>query len=247
METLVGGLRAVELLYRGIREFETGETTFLQSKTRLNTPSLGTIMPESYRGVAELSDQAITLFELELTQVLETGIRLRERDFYYKWISLYMPMRFLGSSSAQNWLMQMMDTAEMDTNRICFELPPDLLVEGERKHMNNVEQLRNRGFHFLMPEFGGTSCPLMKLALYPVDYVMMSQEIIGYLNKGDRGSLAVDSVVNFIDGLGAEPIADGVSTSNQAELLYRSKCRYGAGNLAGKYVQERYLRKKKDE
>ncbi len=247
METLVGGLRAVELLYRGIREFETGETTFLQSKTRLNTPSLGTIMPESFRGVAELSDQCITLFELELTQALEAGIRLRERDFYYKWISVYMPMRFLGSSSAQTWLMQMMDTAEMDTNRVCFELSPDLLVNGEKKHMNNVELLRNRGFHFLMTEFGGASCPLMRLGLYPVDYVMMSQEIIGYLNKGERGLLSVDSVVSFIEGLGAEPIADGVTTSNQAELLYRSKCRYGAGALSGKYVQERYLRKRKED
>ena len=81
-ETKVGGLRAVELYYRGIREFESGETTFLQSKTRLNTPDLGTMMPEAYRKVAELSTQCLTLFDFELQQLTETIKSLQDRDFY---------------------------------------------------------------------------------------------------------------------------------------------------------------------
>ena len=72
LETKVGGLRAVDMYYRGIREFESGEISFLQSKTRLNTPDLGTLMPETYRKVAELSNQCVSLFELELTQLFET-------------------------------------------------------------------------------------------------------------------------------------------------------------------------------
>ena len=38
--TKVGGLRAVDMKFRGIREFEFGELQFLQSKTKLNTPDL---------------------------------------------------------------------------------------------------------------------------------------------------------------------------------------------------------------
>ncbi len=247
METLVGGLRAVELQFRGIREFETGETAFYQSRTRLNTPKLGTLMPENFRGVAEMSDQCMSLFELEITQMLEAAIKLREREIFYRWVSVYMPMRFLGSSGAEKWLMQMMDTAEMDTNRLCFELSPDILLEGNVSHSKAVTQLRNRGFHFMITQFGGTSSPLMKLSLFPVDFVMMSQEIIGYLGKSERAGLAVNSIVDFIAGMGATAIADGVSTVAQAEALYQSQCHFGAGSLAGRYVGERYIRRKKEE
>ena len=244
-ETKVGGLRAVELYYRGIREFESGETVFLQSKTRLNTPDLGTMMPETYRKVAELSNQCMTLFDFELKQLTDTIKSLQEREFYFRWISVYMPLRFLESRGAQQKLMNVMDETETDTNRICFELNPEILLQGNSRHSMMIEQLRNRGFHFMIPDFGGINTPLMKLALFPVDYVMMSQEVNGYLGKGQRSLAAVSSVVDFIDGMGANAIADGVSSAEQAEQLFQANCKYGAGSLTGKFVAERYLRNKK--
>ena len=243
--TKVGGLRAVEMQFRIIREFDTGETAFIQSKTRLNTPGLGTLMPETYRKVAELSNQCLTLFDFELMQAAETIKNLQERDFYFRWVSVYMPSRYLESKGAQQKLMNSMDDLQTDTNRICFELSPGILYEGGNRHSMMIEQLRNRGFHFMITDFGGSNSPLMRLAYFPVDFVMMSQEINGYLNKGERSLSAVGSIVDFIDGMGATAIADGVSNAEQAELLYQAECKYGAGSLAGKYMAERYIRNKK--
>ena len=69
-QTDVGGNRAVEMFFRSIREIETGSLAFFQSKTRLNTPGLGILMPENFRDVAELSNQCLSLFELELRRAL---------------------------------------------------------------------------------------------------------------------------------------------------------------------------------
>ena len=247
IETKVGGLRAVELYYRGIREFESGDTTFLQSKTRLNTPGMGTLMPETFRKVAELSNQCVSLFELELKQCIETVKSLLEKDFYFRWISVYMPLRYLETKNVQQKLMDTMDEMSTDTNRICFEVAPELLLHGTNVHRNVIEQLRNRGFHFMLTDFGGINSPLMKLAYFPVDYVMLSQEIIGYLNKDDRSLSAVSSIVDFVEGMEADVIADGVSNVDQAEQLFKSHIRFGAGSLVGRYVTERYLKRKKSE
>ena len=247
IETKVGGLRAVELYYRGIREFESGDTTFLQSKTRLNTPGMGTLMPETFRKVAELSNQCVSLFELELKQCIETVKSLLEKDFYFRWISVYMPLRYLETKNVQQKLMDTMDEMSTDTNRICFEVAPELLLHGTNVHRNVIEQLRNRGFHFMLTDFGGINSPLMKLAYFPVDYVMLSQEIIGYLNKDDRSLSAVSSIVDFVEGMEADVIADGVSNIDQAEQLFKSHIRFGAGSLVGRYVTERYLKRKKSE
>ncbi len=243
----VGGLRAIELIYRGIREFESGETTFLQSKTRLNTPDHGTLMPESFRKVAELSNQCVSLFDLEFRQLLETIKTLQEREYYFRWISVYMPLKVLGEKGFQAKLMTKMDDFGIDTNKVCFEISPDLLIKGDGSHSTAIEHLRNRGFHFMITEFGGMNSPLMRLAYFPVDFVQLSTELVGYLREDDRTQAAVTSIIDFIDGLGAQPIADGVSKAEQAEMLFRSQCKYCAGPLAGKYMAERYLRRKKDE
>ena len=245
--TRVGGLRAVEMYYRGIREFESGDITFVQSKTRLNTPGMGTLMPETFRKVAELSNQCVSLFELEIRQAIDTIKSLQEKEFYFRWLSLYMPLRYLETKSVQQKLMDLMDETETDTNRLCFELSPELLLNGTNVHSTVIEQLRNRGFHFMLTDFGGINSPLMKLAYFPVDYVMLSQEMISYLGKDERSLSAVSSIVDFIEGMEADVIADGVANLEQAEQLFKARVRFGAGSLAGRYMTERYLRRKKAE
>ena len=240
----VGGLRAVEMYYRGIREIETGSVVFFQSRTRLNTPGLGTLIPENYREVAELTNQCLTLFDLELAQGLEAERNFRDRDFFFQWISVYMPIRFLLEKGAESKLMRRMEAVGLDTNRVCFELPSKLLTEGNAQHARAIGNLRNLGFHFLLTGFGGSNSPLMKLSDFPVDYVMLSQEIIAYLGKTDRAASAVKSIVEFVSQLGAEPVADGVANAAQAEALYEAQCRYISGALAGKYTLERYIRKR---
>ncbi len=245
-QTLVGGLRAVEMFFRAIREIESGDTAFFQSATRLNTPGLGTLPPDSYREVAELSSQCISLFELEMAQILSALKKFNDRDIYYKWLSFYMPPAYLLERGAEQKLIAIMDENEVDTNRICFELPPKILTEGNKRHARNIENLRNRGFHFMLQGFGQSGTPMLKLSEFPVDYVLLSQEMNSYLGKSERSQSAVSAMVDFANGLGATTIADGVTTATQAEALFQAGCTYVAGPLAGKYVLERYVRKKND-
>ena len=158
-----------------------------------------------------------------------------------------MPLRYLETKSVQQKLMDLMDETETDTNRLCFELSPELLLNGTNVHSTVIEQLRNRGFHFMLTDFGGINSPLMKLAYFPVDYVMLSQEMISYLGKDERSLSAVSSIVDFIEGMEADVIADGVANLEQAEQLFKARVRFGAGSLAGRYMTERYLRRKKAE
>ena len=243
-QTDVGGNRAVEMFFRSIREIETGTLAFFQSKTRLNTPGLGTLMPENFRDVAELSNQCLSLFELELRQCLEAEKKFKERDFFYKWVSVYMPPNYLLERGAEQRMLNYVEDNDTDPNRLCFEIPLKILTEGTVKHARVIENLRNRGFHFLLTGFGGSNSPLMKLSEFPVDYVMLSQEVTMYIGKNERSNAAVHSIVEFVGGLGADPIADGISTANQAEALFEADCRYVAGSLAGKYTLERYVRKR---
>ena len=247
VQTLVDGLRAVELYYRPIRESSSGHTSFIQTQTRLNTPGLGVLTPENFRDVSEITNQCLTLFELEFAQTLESVIKFTDKDIMFNWMSVYMPTDYMRDIRAERAIMESCRKAEVHTNKICFCVSSKLLEEKDGRVAIVMRNLRNRGFHFMLTDFGSDSCPMMKLSEFPVDFVMLSPEVTQFLGKSERSDGAVKSIVEFIGEMDATAIADGVQNSIQAEKFFSFGCNYTAGSLAGKYVGERYFRKKKDE
>ncbi len=240
------GVRAIELQYRVIREISTGQAAAFQTQTRLNSPKLGVLTPDKFRDVSEITNQAVRLFVLELIQALEAHNTFVERELNFNWISLYMPVKFLKEPRAEKTLLEYFSRYNVPTSRICFELSEKLLEETDGQVSTVIQQMRNRGFHFMLTNFGGNTCPMMRLSDFSVDYVMLSPEVSNYIGKGERSDNAVKSIIGFVNELGAEPVADGVFNSHQAETLYSFECAYCAGSLSGKYMAERYVRRRSD-
>ena len=245
--TTVNGVRAVELFYRIIRDISSGNCAFYQSQTRLNTPGMGTLMPENFRDTAEITTQCIRLFELEYVQTLEAINKFIEREILFQWVSVYMPVKFLLQHEADKRIYDLATRFKVTPSKLCFALPVKLLNEENPVVSAAIKALRNHGFHFMLTDFGSAGCPLMKLSDYEVDYVVLSTEVTGYLGKSERSDSAVKSLIDFVRGLDVEPIADGVTGSAQAEKLYEFECMYCAGPLSGKYVAERYVRRRSDQ
>ncbi len=243
----VDGVRAVELNYRVIREIASGSPAFYQSQTHLNSPKLGVLMPEAFREVAEMSAQCLSLFALELVQALDAVNTFTERELNFGWLSVYMPVWFLKEKRAEKNVLEQCEKHRIATNKICFELSDKLLAEDDGTAAAAIVNMRNRGFHFMLTDFGGNACPMMRLSNFNVDYVMLSPEVANYIGRDERSDSAVKSIIGFVDDMGCEPIADGVFNSRQAEKLHELECTYCAGSLAGKYMAERYVRQRNDD
>jgi EAL domain-containing protein (putative c-di-GMP-specific phosphodiesterase class I) len=98
----------------------------------------------------------------------------------------------------------------------------------------------------MLTGFGGSYCPMMRLSNFSVDYVMLSPEVANYIGRDERSDNAVKSIISFVNDIGSEPVADGVFNSRQAEMLYSFECSYCAGSLSGKYVTEKYVKRRTD-
>ena len=238
----VGGVRAVELEYRPIRDISSGRTAFYQTRTLLNSPKLGVMMPEVFREVAEMSSQCLSLFVLEYIQLLEAVKKFTEREIVFSWLSVYMPVRFLGHENAEKKLIEYSDLYEVPANRVCFELPVSLLTDSPDSAPAVLRNIRNRGYHFMLSGFGGSSA-MMRIAEFDVDHVLFSPSVIADLGRDERSDTAVKSMTGFFSALDCTAVPDGVSTSRQAEKLYELECTYCAGPLAGSYTKERYVRR----
>ena len=246
LQTTVNGVRAIQLQYRTIREIATGRSAFCQSRTQINSPGFGTLMPENFREVAEVTKQCIELFRLELIQLIEAVKRFADRDMSFGWVSVYMPVRFLMAADSDKVLMTFCEKKEIATNQLCFALSGKLLTEGDEGSAVALKNLRNRGFHFMLTDFAADGCQLMRLADYPVDYVMMSPQVTHYIGRSERADSAVQAVIDFVEDLDAKAIADGVVNIRQAETLHEAGCSFCAGTLAGGFLPETEVRARQD-
>jgi EAL domain-containing protein (putative c-di-GMP-specific phosphodiesterase class I) len=244
--TTVGGLRAIELQYRVIRNIATGAPAFFQSRTQLNTPGLGTLMPENFRKVADMSSQGTELFLLELTQAIQAHLLFTEREMQFDWLSVYMPVHYLQQIACDRVLMEKCRKYELPYNRLCFAMPETLLLEKDNIAAKTIRILHGYGFHFMLTNFGSRNSPVLRLADFPVDYVLLSPELTHFLSRDQRAHNAVGSVVSLVNDIGAVPIADGVMASHQAEMFHEFGCTYCAGDLAGKYLPEEEIRRNTD-
>ena len=236
LQTTVGGLRAVELRYRPVREIATGRTAFFQSRTQLNTPELGTLMPEVFRDAAEFSGQSRKLFPLELLQLLEGVNAFAAKDILLDWHSVQMPLRILHDANLPEFLSTAVETAGTVPGRVCFSYPEEILSKADAEAVKTMTKLRQIGFHLLLCGFGESGCPFMRLSEIPFDFVMISPAITQYIGKGERSEQAVKAIISFVEEIGCQAIADGVRNSTHAEALYGYGCSYCAGSLAGNYT-----------
>jgi EAL domain-containing protein (putative c-di-GMP-specific phosphodiesterase class I) len=131
-------------------------------------------------------------------------------------------------------------------DKVCFEFSVALLDEKDSRCANSIHSLRQAGYHTMLTEVGGDSCPMMKLAAYNLDYIMLDGVISAMIGKGERADSCVKSMIAFVNDYGAEAIAADVSDGDTAETLSDFDCLYYTGDYAGNFVLERYIRRKAD-
>ena len=242
----VDGIRAVELFYRPVRNTENDNLEFFQTQMRLNGPTMGTLMPEDFVPVMELSEQCVYVFRLGLVQLLQAIEKFISREIEFNWASIYMPVRFLKRIDAVKSVSNYCEKFNISANKVCFEMSVDLLNETDGRAAENMNALRKKGFHFILENFGGDNCPILKLADFNVDFVLLDNSVIRILDNGERSDSCVNSLVNFVNDLNAEPVAENIFSDIQKEKLNDFGCSYYTGEKAGKFIAERYVRKRKD-
>jgi EAL domain-containing protein (putative c-di-GMP-specific phosphodiesterase class I) len=179
-----------------------------------------------------------------MVQILQAVKKFTDRDLSFGWISVYMPLRLLRRPDCLRIVNEAVQKQKVAPDKICFELSLALLDEKDSRCADSIRELRRQGYHILLTEVGSDSCPMMKLAAFNLDYIMLDSSVIRMLGRGEKADLCVKSMIAFINEYGAEPIACGVESDEINERLYDYECSYYAGDFAGNFVLERYIRRR---
>ena len=250
--TTVSGLRAIEMRYRPIYDSFTKGAAFYQSSMRLNAPDMGVLLPERFMPVVESDDRCIPLFKLALLQTIKAADKFNGRELDFDWISVNIPLRLLRRSDCTNILTEFTGMVGAKNSKICLEIPSSVF-DDEDSCSKSIRKLKDAGFHTMITGVDAVSFPLMRLADFEPEYVMLDEAITASIGKDKRSDTCICSLITLIRDLDAEPIATGVASAETAEKFYEFECSYytgagsATGDFSGNFLQERFIRRKNQE
>lgn len=248
----VSGLRAIEMRYRPIYDSFTKGAAFYQSNMRLNAPDMGVLLPERFMPVVESDDRCIPLFKLALLQTIKAADKFNGRELDFDWISVNIPLRLLRRSDCTNILTEFTGMVGAKNNKICLEIPSSVF-DDEDGCSKSIRKLKDAGFHTMITGVDAVSFPLMRIADFEPEYVMLDEAITASIGKDKRSDTCICSLITLIRDLDAEPIATGVASAETAEKFYEFECSYytgagsATGDFSGNFLQERFIRRKNQE
>ncbi|MCR5420597.1 MAG: bifunctional diguanylate cyclase/phosphodiesterase [Lachnospiraceae bacterium] len=115
-----------------------------------------------------------------------------------------------------------------------LELTESIFLEDSEKAIRRINQLRKLGFRISLDDFGTGFSSLSYLKNLPIDTLKIDKSFVDTAIKDKATNIITESLVDMVNKLGLETIAEGVEEQDQYDYLKKIKCDVIQGYLFGK-------------
>jgi len=215
------------LEYQPVVRLGGGTVAGAEALVRWRHPRRGTIAPNDFLPLAERSGllDGIGAYVLDLAARAAAGWpRTTERPGF---VSVNVAPSQLRSPGAATRMLAIVETAGLLPRLLTIELTSgvgsDATIVAE-----SLTELREAGVRVALDDFGQATS-LADLKRLPVDQVKLAREFVGAINGPAEESAFALSLISLADARGAEVVAKGIESREQAWRLAELGCRYGQG------------------
>jgi len=215
------------LEFQPVVRLGSGVVAGAEALVRWRHPRRGTIPPNDFLPMAEQAGliDALGVFVLDQAARAAAGWpRSAERPGF---VSVNMvPSQLRGPGAAAKMLASVA-AGGLEPRLLTIELTHGVTKDSE-PILAALTELREAGVRIALDDFGMTTS-LADLKHLPIDQVKLAREFVGAINgPADESAFAL-SLISLADMRGAEVVAKGVESREQAWRLAELGCRYGQG------------------
>ncbi len=204
-----------------------GTVVGAEALLRWRHPRRGTIAPNDFLPVVDQAAMTDRIGAWVLDQAARAAAgwpRTPERPGF---VSVNVVPSSLRAPKAASEMLAAIAAAGLDARMLTVELTSG--VSGDAQPLAEaLGQLRDAGVRIALDDFG-MATSLADLKQLPIDQVKLAREFVGAINGPAQESAFALSLINLADVRGAEVVAKGVESREQAWSLAELGCRYGQG------------------
>jgi len=234
-ETLDSDNNALVVHYLPEFDIRTGEVLGAEALIRLQHPTLGLLMPDSFIGVAESINLAGKLGRAVMRLACAQFSQWRSRGVGLNSVLRVnvSPIQLVADGIIET-VATTLDEFGLNSNALCLEITENVVVQDIDATQKTLTELKNLGVQIAVDDFGTGYSALTYLKSLPVDILKVDKSFVRDLGR-DSGDLAiVQSIMALANAFGLDVVAEGVETRAAARILLDLGCQRAQGFLMSK-------------
>jgi EAL domain-containing protein (putative c-di-GMP-specific phosphodiesterase class I) len=219
------------LLLQPIVDLRSGEVVGVEALIRWEHPTLGTISPLDFIGMAEESGLIVPLGRWVLGEACRQLALLASRHpaAATMTVSVNVSARQFKQDDLVDDVVAALHATDLRPERLVLEITESVLLESTPQTTANISDLHRLGVGLAIDDFGTGYSSLGYLQRFPIDVLKIDKSFIDGMLDGDVA--LVRAVVNLGHSLGLSVTAEGCETVPQMENLRALGCDRAQGYL----------------
>jgi diguanylate cyclase (GGDEF)-like protein len=201
----------------------TGELVGTEALLRWKHPKDGLRTPESFIPVAESTGLIAEIGEWVVSEVAST-LGSWHREGRARRLSFNVSPRQLDRADFFSRLRRVFAEEGVPLSAVELEFTESAAMKANEAIVAEIAALRQDGARISIDDFGTGFSNLARLRALPIDRVKLHPSLIAEIETSEKARVIVQAVMNLIEGVGCEVVAEAVETSAQADILRAMRC-----------------------
>lgn len=210
-------------------EIDSRKVVAAEALVRWKDPYRGLISPGDFIPIFEKNG----FLEVLDMHVIDTVLR-----YMASWKKMYDPISvsvnlsktYIFQEGFAQRIYHMTKQYGVDPGYLELEITESTMLDDPDKLITLVKELKTYGFLVSMDDFGSGYSSLNMLKEIPIDIIKLDQVFLRSDEQTkEKSKLIIEGIMDMINLLGIDSVAEGVETKEQLELLYKVHCHVAQG------------------
>lgn len=223
-----------EVYYQPKYDGKTGDINSAEALLRWNSPEFGPVSPVEFIPVAETSGDIVELGRWAIEQAADL-LRSTQLPADFS-IAVNLSLKQLEDPGLIALVKSI--TSSLPAGRsLELELTESTLLTNDDVVLNTLSQLVNMDIKLALDDFGTGYSSLSYLSRIEVNVVKLDKSFIDPILEDEKHKVLVSSIINLVQNLGLEIVAEGVENQAQFDWLLANNCPLIQGYYVAKPLQ----------
>ena len=216
-------------------DIQTGRLRGFEALIRWTDDELGTISPSVFIPLAEETGLIIPIGRWVLYTAITTLKTWQAKYNFNGIISVNVsPIQLLNENFVPE-LADMIETFKVDPSLLEIEITEGVMINNMGDAIEKLRQIKAMGLRVSLDDFGTGYSSLSYLQMLPLNTLKIDKAFINDITSSDRIQATITrSIIDMVEKMGLETIAEGVENNEQLDILHKFKCNFVQGFLRGK-------------
>jgi diguanylate cyclase (GGDEF)-like protein len=223
------------LHWQPIVNVQTRQLIGAEGLIRWNHPDMGLVHPDEFIPLAEETGLVVPLGEWVIGEACRRQRAWSEAGFPIC-VAVNVSGLHVRGRGLVDTVRAALDSAGVDPCQLEVELTENAFLQNAQEAVDTVKRLKRMGVRISIDDFGTGYSSLSYLRRFPVDTLKVDRSLIRGVDTDANSAAITAAIAAMAKGLEVDPLAEGVESAGQRDVLTRQGFSRMQGYLFGKPV-----------